>query len=81
MNQTLKAVHDADLEGVLRGLDILHDFTVGKLTCKFCADVITTENLHAIFPESGSVKLSCDRPPCVIALATKVAEGRLSAAS
>jgi hypothetical protein len=76
--ETLAAVHDEDLEELLRGLDVLHDFTAGKMRCKFCDDVITEANLNAIFPDSGAVKVSCDRPPCVIGLATRVAEARMT---
>jgi hypothetical protein len=73
--QTLKAVHDDDLEAVLRGLGIYGDFVRGKLRCAFCGDVITMENLHSLFPDSGAVKCTCSRPACVDALLSRI-EGR-----
>jgi hypothetical protein len=44
----------------------------GQRRCKFSGDVITVSNLHAIFPESGSIKYVCDKPACVVALAGRV---------
>lgn len=71
---TLQVVHDDDLENVLAGLGILGDIKAGRLKCKFSDDVITLANLHALYPESGAIKLVCNLPTCVIALAEKAAE-------
>ncbi len=65
---TLKAVHDDDLETVLRSLGIYPAFIHHKLKCKFCRDIITWNNLHSIFADGGTVKCSCCRPECVKAL-------------
>ncbi|MDP2207788.1 MAG: hypothetical protein Q8K98_03305 [Bacteroidota bacterium] len=63
--QALHAVHDDDLEELLQSVGILGDFKRRAIKCKFCGDVVTWENLHAIYPESGSVKLVCDKASCV----------------
>jgi hypothetical protein len=70
----LKAVHDDDLEAVLAGLGLHWDFTHGRLTCAFCSDTVTFENLHSMFPDSGAVKLSCSRPDCVKTLMLRIRE-------
>ena len=62
---TLRAVHDDDLEELLKGLSLYGDFVHGKLKCAFCSDPITFDNLHSIFPDSGAIKLSCNKPQCV----------------
>lgn len=64
----LEAVHDDDLDQFLDDLGELGRFERGEAKCAFCRDVMTRENLHAIFPDSGQVKYSCDRPVCVMKL-------------
>ena len=63
--QTLRAVHDDDLEGFLKGLGLYTRFVHGKLKCAFCKDVTTFDNLHSLFPDSGAVKTVCSKPECV----------------
>lgn len=72
MKEKLNAVHDDDLKDFLESLEIYSKFTAGKFECKFCKSVITCENLHSIFPESGSIKFTCSKPECVKKLIEKV---------
>jgi hypothetical protein len=72
------AVHDQDLEKVLEGLGILHKFKRGELKCKFCDRIITLENLHSIFPQSGDIKLVCDSYRCIRELSKLLREGEVS---
>lgn len=58
-------MHDDDLPEFLEAIGIAGAFKDGRLTCKFCKQVVTAENLHAIFPEAGDVKVICDTPACV----------------
>jgi hypothetical protein len=70
--ETLKAVHDDDLETLLRRLGLHSDFTHSRLKCTFCKDVITFDNLHSLFPDSGAVKLTCSKPECVNQLLSRI---------
>lgn len=63
--EPIRAVHDDDLEELLEGLGILGRFRAGRLSCKFCHDTVAFANLHSIFPQSGSIKVVCDRPDCL----------------
>ena len=72
----LKAVHDDDLAGFLQGIGLYARFARGKLNCGFCRDVITYDNLYAVYPDSGNVKLSCDKPHCVNDLLRRIEERR-----
>lgn len=63
--KAIKAVHDDDLVVFLNGLGIYSDFIHNKLSCAFCKDVITVENLHALFPDSGAIKICCSKPDCI----------------
>jgi hypothetical protein len=72
----LSAVHDDDLEALLRGLGVHNDFINGKLKCAFCRVVIGWSNLQSLFPDSGDVKCCCDRPGCVAQLVARMEELR-----
>ena len=74
--ETLKAVHDDDLIAYLRSLGV--DTTQPTLEpCKFCRQDVTLDNLAALFPESGALKLVCDRPSCLLALQELVLDGKV----
>ncbi len=70
----LRAVHDDDLEMVMEKLGIASKFRAGKLKCAFCGDVLTLDNLHSIFPDSGSIKLVCSKPECIKQLMARLEE-------
>jgi hypothetical protein len=63
--QAIRAIHDDDLENFLKGLGINRDFKNGKLSCAYCKETITIDNLHSFFPDSGSIKICCSKPNCV----------------
>lgn len=63
--EILKAVHDYDLEQLLQNLDLLEKIRNNQLKCKFCKNVVTLENLHSIFPQSGNIQMVCDNPDCI----------------
>jgi hypothetical protein len=70
----LNVVHDNKLLTLLGNLNLLVPIQEQKVKCKFCKTVITYENLNAIFPESGTIKISCNLPECVIALSNYLNE-------
>ncbi len=74
--ETMKAVHDDDLEVVLRGLGIYSDMLGGRLKCAFCSDVISWENLHALLPDSGTVKCACSKVVCIERLMQGISHGK-----
>ena len=76
--EKLKSVHDQDLERLFERLGILGKLKHRKLKCKFCKTIITLENLHSLFPQSGSIKLVCDRTECVKELSSLLREGAVS---
>jgi len=64
----IAAVHDDDLVGFLDSLGVLSDVKRGDARCKFCRQVISLDNLVAVFPESGDIKFVCDKPGCLALL-------------
>ena len=65
------AIHDDDLLELLENLGLKNKFLHGRLTCAFCGGVITWDNLHSIFPDSGAIKCCCTKSECVNQLIAK----------
>ncbi len=69
------AVHDDDLLQFLDSLGLKNKFLNEKLRCAFCGDVIGWDNLHSIFPDSGTIKVCCSRHECIVQLIEKLQGG------
>lgn len=63
-NNEMKAVHDDDLESLLKSLNVYEDVCAGKFECLFCHKKVTLENIDAIVPYDNSVQFTCDDPEC-----------------
>ena len=72
--EKLHAVYDDDLTEVLEALGVFSDFAGGRLRCAQCGDVITEENLYALYPDSGQVKVVCHKADCIAGLVAKQAD-------
>jgi hypothetical protein len=64
VEQKIHAVHDRDLEKLLKSLNLLEDLLAGKIECYLCKCKITMNNLGFIFPEKGEIRICCDKPDC-----------------
>jgi len=74
MKTNLNVVHDNDLIDLLKKLKLFEKIQMGQLKCKFTATVITFQNLHSIFPESGDIKLVCNSPEAIKKLSEYINE-------
>ena len=70
----IAAVHDDDLTQFLESIGILADITAARCKCKFCGDLVTLDNLQAVFPDSGNIAIACTKPSCIRALMTRTEE-------
>jgi len=70
---SVKAVYDAQLTGYLRALGLNPEGGLGK--CKFDGTPVTVENLTALFPLSGSLKLVCSHRECIAGLQELIRDG------
>ena len=70
---TVKAVYDEQLHGYLRSLGLNPDGVLGK--CKFDGTDVTVENLTALFPQSGALKLVCSHRECIAGLQELIRQG------
>ena len=67
-NKEMRAVHDDDLESLLKSLNVYNDVVAGKFKCLFCQNKITIENIDAIVPYNNSIQFTCDNPECHLKL-------------
>ena len=72
----LRAVDDDGLRPLLEQLGVLDQVVEATVTCKFCREPVSFDNLAAIFPESNEVKFVCSEPDCIDALLASRAELR-----
>ena len=72
----IKAVHDSDLEKVLRKLGLYERLTRGELRCSICNRTLTMENLGGLYKEGGEVKLVCNSIKCLVEAAERVRRNR-----
>jgi hypothetical protein len=76
--EKVNVVHDQDLEAFLDKIGVLQDYLSGEKKCKFCKIVMTLDNLHSVFPQSGDVKFVCDKPECIRELTGLLREGTVN---
>ena len=65
MEEIIKFVHDDDLEKMLTNLGLMQQLEEGRIKCKFCKEFVVVDEIYALFPESGSIKLVCNKIDCI----------------
>lgn len=60
----IKAVHMADLSGLLEKYNQLDDFNNNNLKCGICSDTLATENIGSLKLKESSLIFSCNKPSC-----------------
>ena len=68
MTDTVRAIHDDDLEAFAENLGILNSLLAGELRCAICGDAITLDSLHAFLPSGDEIRVICEKPFCVTKL-------------
>jgi len=76
--EKLKVVCDLDLEKYLDNLGKLQAVKEGEISCYFCEDTITLENIFCFFPLSGDVKFVCDKGECKLKLSRFIDKDKIS---
>lgn len=64
----VNAVYGDDFKSLLSSLGIYKNFIENKLTCKFCKEIVTENNVYSIIKDSDRYKLVCSKAECVSAL-------------
>ena len=74
----VKAIHDNDLERVLKRLGLYEKLVRGELKCTICGRPLTLENLGGLYKENREIKLVCNRIGCLAEAARRISLARLS---
>jgi hypothetical protein len=61
----IKAIHEEDLCGLLKSLQIYDDIEHGKFTCMCCDEVITLDNIWGLVRKDGAIQVICSNPECI----------------
>lgn len=61
----MSAVHDRDLDALLHELGVRSKLRAGRLRCAICDSVVTSENIGALFYDSGQVRVLCNGIGCL----------------
>ncbi len=73
----VKAIHDSDLEKVLKKLGLYEKLVRGELRCTICGRPLTLETLGGLYKENGEVKLVCNRIECLVEAAERIRQNRI----
>ena len=73
--EIIHAVHDMDLEELLKNLELLEPLEKGELRCSICGKPISRENIGCFYAEENEVKVCCADIECF----EKAMAGRRSA--
>lgn len=60
----IKAILDEDFENLLRRLNVYDAVVNGTVTCEYCHEGITLDNISMVFPQNGQVCFCCDKKEC-----------------
>ena len=60
----IHAVHEYDIEGLLKSLELWDDLISGKLNCDICGCKIDKTNFGGIFPLDNEIKFYCEKTEC-----------------
>lgn len=60
----IKAVHVADLAGMLDRHGQLEDFKAGRIACTVCSDTITMDNVGSLRLVDGKIVFACRNITC-----------------
>ena len=61
----IPAIHDDDLAKILEKHGLAEKLKSGELHCTYCNEIITIENLYAIFWKNDLPNFVCDSPDCI----------------
>ena len=67
----IKAILDEDFENLLRRLNVYDAVVNGTVTCEYCHEGITLDNISMVFPKNGQVCFCCDKKECTEQLMSK----------
>mgnify|MGYP001770631222 CR=1 FL=1 len=70
----IRAIHDSDLERVLRRLGLYERVARGEFKCAVCGEAVTLENLGGVYRENGMIKFVCSKITCLVEVARRISK-------
>lgn len=64
----IKAVYDSDLIGLLTSFELVENVKNGEFRCVKCNDIITIENIGALYKKDKELYFICSKPVCTTKL-------------
>jgi len=61
---TIEALHKKDLKELLLNFGLFDEFQKAKIKCKFCSNIINTNNICAIIINEGNLNFICNHDDC-----------------
>jgi hypothetical protein len=62
----LHVVAEFDLPALADSLGVGDGIRAGNTKCEYCADMVSFQNLYALYPRvDGEVGIVCDKPACI----------------
>lgn len=73
----LHTVHDDDFIQFLTNIGLLKNVTLGKARCKICGDSVTLDTIETVFPDGGTIHVTCSKPECAEKLPNYLADKKI----
>ena len=71
VKKNIEAIHEHDLEELLKNLGFSEKFKQGNIKCKFCQNIIKKDNIGAIYVLKKEILFSCSKMECLTNLSEK----------
>lgn len=62
--EKVHAIHERDLERILKGLGLLDELIAGSLVCSICGSPLSLDTIQCLYMEETQIKLCCTRIDC-----------------
>ena len=69
--QELKAVHKQNLRKLLENWGLIDDFEAKKIKCDFCDEIVSENNMGALFSKDKKIFFVCPKIECLNKLSYK----------
>ena len=63
----IKAVHERDVEGILKKYGQYGEFAQNRAQCYVCGKTVNKDNMGSLKRSGNGVELACNEPPCIAA--------------
>ena len=60
----IEAIHMEDLKELLLNFELLDEFQNSKISCKYCSNIINSNNICAIIINEGNLDFICNNDDC-----------------